>query len=70
MSECKKLIEKLAIEHSLSLGEYKNLIEGYNEENAAFLAELAVEERKKYYSNNKSSFFKKQAQKLEKLKLI
>ena len=52
MNECKKLIEKLAIEHSLSLGEYKNLIEGYNEENAAFLAELAVEERKKYYSNS------------------
>lgn len=52
MNECKKLIEKLAIEHSLSLGEYKNLIEGYNEENAAFLAELAVEERKKHYSNS------------------
>lgn len=52
MNERKKLIEKLAIEHSLSFGEYKNLIEGYNEENAAFLAELAVEERKKHYLNS------------------
>ena len=46
-----ELINKLATEHSLSLEEYKTLIEGYNEENAALLATLAVAERKKHYSN-------------------
>lgn len=46
-----ELINKLATEHSLTIEEYKCLIDGYNEENAARLAELAVTERKKYYSN-------------------
>ena len=46
-----ELINKLATGHSLTLEEYKLLIEGYNEENAALLASLAVEERKKHYSN-------------------
>lgn len=46
------IIKKLTEAHSLSLEEYKILIEGYNEENAALLAGLAVEERKKHYSNS------------------
>ena len=46
-----ELINKLAVEHSLTLAEYKLLVESYNEENARELAELAVAERKKYYSN-------------------
>ena len=46
-----ELINKLATEHSLTLAEYKLLVESYNEENARELAELAVAERKKYYSN-------------------
>ena len=46
-----ELIKKLAAEHRLTLEEYKALIEGYNEENAALLATLAVAERKKHYSN-------------------
>ena len=45
------IIKKLATKHSLSLYEYKKLIEGYSAENAAILSELAVAERKKYYSN-------------------
>ena len=45
------LINKLATEHSLTLEEYKALIEDYNEENAALLASLAVAERRKHYSN-------------------
>lgn len=45
------LINKLATEHSLTLEEYKDLIEDYNEENAALLASLAVAERRKHYSN-------------------
>ena len=45
------IIKKLATEHSLSLDEYKKLIEGYNAENATLLAELAVSERKKHYLN-------------------
>lgn len=46
-----ELINKLATEHSLTLDEYKMLIEGYSEENAAILSKFAVAERKKYYSN-------------------
>lgn len=45
------LINKLATEHSLTLEEYKDLIEDYNEGNAALLASLAVAERRKHYSN-------------------
>ena len=51
MSIMNELINKLATEHSLTLAEYKLLVESYNEENARELAELAVAERKKYYSN-------------------
>ena len=47
-----ELIKKLAAEHSLTLEEYELLIENYNEENATFLATLAVAERKKHYSNS------------------
>ncbi len=46
-----KIINKLLAEHSLSLEEYKALVEGYNEDNATLLASLAVAERKKHYSN-------------------
>ena len=46
-----KLINKLATEHSLTLDEYKSIIENYSEENAAVLSELATRERKKYYSD-------------------
>ena len=45
------LINKLATHHSLTLEEYKLLIENYNKENAELLAALAVAERKKHYSN-------------------
>ena len=47
----KEIIKKLSLEHSLSLEEYKLLIEGYNEKNAKILAELAVSVRKEQYSN-------------------
>lgn len=46
-----EIINKLAMEHSLTLEEYKILIEGYSEDNASILAELAIAERKKYYFN-------------------
>lgn len=52
MLEMLKLIYKLANEHSLTLEEYKTLVEGYSVERAELLATLAVEERKKYYSNS------------------
>ena len=52
MSECKRLIERLATEHSLSLEEYKALVEGYSAENAEILAKYAVEARKSVYSNS------------------
>ena len=46
-----ELINKLAKEHSLTLEEYKILVENFNKENADLLSSLAVAERKKYYSN-------------------
>ena len=46
-----EIINKLATKHSLTLEEYKILIEEYSEDNATILAELAIAERKKYYSN-------------------
>lgn len=52
MLDIKLLIKKLASEHSLSLAEYKALVEGYNEENAALIAEYAVNARKSVYSNS------------------
>ena len=46
-----ELINKLAKEHSLTLEEYKILVENFNKENAHLLASLSVAERKKHYSN-------------------
>lgn len=47
-----KLINKLAKEHSLSLEEYKELIEGYSAERAELLATFAQEARREHYSNS------------------
>ena len=47
----RELIEKLSAEHSLTLDEYKTLVESYSEENAKVLASLAVSARKAAYSN-------------------
>ena len=47
----REIIKKLSSEHSLTLEEYKILIEGYSEENAKVLAELAQMARKEHYSN-------------------
>ena len=41
-----EIVKKLIAERSLSLEEYKTLIESYSEENAKMLAEYAVAERK------------------------
>lgn len=46
-----EIVKKLIAERSLSLEEYKTLIESYSEENAKMLAEYAVAERKKHYSD-------------------
>ena len=43
------LINKLKNNHSLSVDEYKQLIEGYSEENAELLRKYANEEREKVY---------------------
>ena len=45
------IVKKLSEAHSLTLEEYRTLVEGYNEENAKLLAELAVRVRKEHYSN-------------------
>ena len=45
------IIKKLSEAHSLTLEEYRLLVEGYSEENAKILAELAVSARKEQYSN-------------------
>lgn len=47
-----KIIDKLNNEHSLSLEEYKYLIDERTEESAKKLAELAVDVRKKFYGNS------------------
>ena len=47
----RNIIEKLYLEHSLTLEEYRLLIDNYNEENAKKLAELAVKVRKEHYLN-------------------
>ena len=47
----RELIERLSAEHSLTLDEYKTLVESYSEENAKVLADLAVSARKAAYSN-------------------
>lgn len=49
--ESAELIEKLAAIHSLSLEEYRLLIEHRGEENAARLGRLAVEESRRVYGN-------------------
>lgn len=46
-----KLIEKLARKHSLTEPEYQYLIENRDEAAARYLAELAVEQRKRIYGN-------------------
>lgn len=50
-NEIKELALKLKERHSLSIGEYKALVEGFSEENAEFIRQLAVEERRAYYGN-------------------
>ena len=47
-----ELIRKLEDRHSLSLEEYRLLIENRNEESAALLAELAVRARRAVYGNS------------------
>ena len=46
-----ELICKLAARHSLTLEEYRQLIEGRTDESAALLAKLAVEARQQIYGN-------------------
>ncbi len=50
-TDIKETALKLKENHTLSLYEYKTLVEGFTEENAKFLKELAVEVRKAYYGN-------------------
>ena len=47
-----KLLEKLYTAQSLTLDEYKILVENYNEENAVYAANLAVKKRKEIYGNS------------------
>lgn len=51
MSNVFELIDKLANTRSLTLEEYKILIENQNPENAQYLAKKAVEQRQKIYGN-------------------
>jgi len=48
----KSLIERLEIEHTLSLGEYEELVKGYTPELAPWLAEKADRVRRRIYSNH------------------
>lgn len=48
----KELIDKLNTTHSLTEDEYRELIENRTEEAASYIAELAVNTRKKYYGNS------------------
>lgn len=48
----KTLIEKLAREHSLTLSEYQQLIEGRDQKSAQLLAKLAVEVRRRIYGSD------------------
>ncbi|MBE6885986.1 MAG: [FeFe] hydrogenase H-cluster radical SAM maturase HydE [Ruminococcaceae bacterium] len=45
------LIDRLAVDHSLSLSQYRQLIDGRTEELAAYAASLAVKVRKEIYGN-------------------
>ena len=47
-----KLLDKLYETQSLSLDEYKFLIENFNDENAKYASGLAVKKRKEIYSNS------------------
>ena len=51
MNNIFKLIDKLALTHSLKLEEYKILIENQTPENAEYLTKKAVEQRQKIYGN-------------------
>ena len=51
MSNVFNLIDKLTTEHSLSLEEYKILIENEAPENAEYLAKNAVQQRQRIYGN-------------------
>ncbi len=51
MNNVFNLIDKLATEHSLTLEEYRILIENESPENAEYLAKNAVEQRQKIYGN-------------------
>lgn len=51
MNSAFALIDKLALEHSLSVEEYEKLIEARSPEVAAYLTEKAVEARKSVYGN-------------------
>ena len=48
----KRIIDKLAEQHSLSLEEYETLISERNTKAAEMLREIAVHERKKHYGNS------------------
>ncbi|MBP3369383.1 MAG: [FeFe] hydrogenase H-cluster radical SAM maturase HydE [Clostridia bacterium] len=48
----KRIIDKLAEQHSLSLEEYETLISERNTKAAEMLREIAVDERKKHYGNS------------------
>ena len=48
----KKLIDKLALHHSLELCEYKELIDGRTDESAEYAARLAVDARRDIYGND------------------
>ncbi len=48
----KDLIDKLSIQHSLSVEEYSALINGYSPAAASYAAEKAVEKRKEIYAND------------------
>ena len=47
-----KLLDKLYNTQSLSLEEYKFLVENYSEENAEYAAQLAVKKRREIYGNS------------------
>lgn len=51
MNDISYLIEKLRNEYSLSLEEYKTIVENFNEKNAEALRKYAVTERRAYYGN-------------------
>ena len=50
-TDIKNLIDRLSKEHTLSLAEYRQLIEGYSKETADYAASLAEAVRKEIYGN-------------------